>query len=225
MLRISSLSWLMLIGPTAVAQNASLAGTVMFENGTPAANIAVVETRIPEWAEIAENRNWVKTVRSSAQTDSSGRFAFAGLTAGRHVVCAQASGDGILSSCRWGDAGQLLQISAAQARTGITITLRSGTIVTMLFHDPHQRLAGRSNWSPSVMSDVGQFVTARRDADQSNGVLKFLATVPKDHVGFIVLDRQFAISGDTGIVLRNNIPAMPFSAGKRDNVTLNFSIQ
>jgi hypothetical protein len=206
----------------ALAQNGAASGSVTDESSLPVAGAVVSFSRIPAGLRSPNgtSRALEPPFSTSAATGTDGKFAVTALPAGEYYVCAVGPLPQDLGSCEWGGAVTTIQVGSSSVLSGLSLGIRSGTLLSIYVSDPNGRIqqapaAAQApvhlNIGVGAISDTGFYKPASLVSIGAGGA-EFIVAIPKTGRVRLLLDAPFPINDSSGGPVASRKPGLSISA-------------
>jgi hypothetical protein len=209
----------------AVAADAtsSISGAVLDDSGKAVSNVLVDVHRVRQFTRDQTGRLVGEATNFSAAmiTDANGNFTATGLPSGQYLACAYPNGLGYLSNCEWNPTVPALSVGDGAQLTNLTLTVRKGTVVSIVAADPAHLVTPPSGpvaipsghyFFPSVKTAAGYFSVARLSAD-SAGQHTYSVTIPKTETVELFFDSDLSVISANAQAIPTGTPSGLLIAG------------
>jgi hypothetical protein len=220
----------------AVAADAtsSISGAVLDDSGKAVSGVLVDVHRVRQFTRDQTGRLVGEATNFSAAviTDANGNFTVIGLPSGQYLACAYPSGWGYLSNCEWNETVPALTVEDGTQLTNLTLTVRKGTVVSIVAADPAHLVTPPSApvaipsghyFFPSVKTAAGYFSIARLSAD-SAGQHIYSVTIPTTATVELFFDSDLSVIGANGQATLKGTPSgLLVTGGAATTITVSLS--
>jgi len=184
-------AWILAVAPAA-AQNGSIAGIVVDDQGVPAAGSRVRYDTPGRMSGpnglLVPNPSYVF---GSVTAGIDGKFSISGLPPGAYTLCASGAMQSQLSQCQWVNSGTHVTLAQGQVVTGVVCEVAEGTVFVFTVTDANGKIrdladqagAGRGIPLTGANFGIGGFVGSRYVGatlvSNSGGIRTYTLAVPK----------------------------------------------
>jgi hypothetical protein len=193
--------------PVPVTGNTSLSGTILADDGTPAAGATLLYTKWPVYTRggpLGSMQLLDAGFGKSVTVGSSGAFSVSGLPAGNYFLCATPAQTTQVSDCRWDTIG-MIALSGTQQLTGLVRHVHEATALNIVANDPNSEIqlpGAYGNVAPVHRFFVGVVsggIYVNAPLISSTAVQKtYSVLLPQGRSAQLFIDTQFTVTDANG---------------------------
>lgn len=229
-------AWMVAAAPAA-AQNGSIAGIVVDDQGVPAAGSRVrydTPGRMPgPKGLLVPDPSYVF---GSVTAGMDGKFLISGLPPGAYTLCASGATQSQLSQCQWVNGGTHVTLAQGQAATGAVCQVAEGTVFVFTVTDTNGKirdLADQAGSGPRIPLTganfgLGGFVGSRYVGatlvSNSGGIRTYTITVPKGASLAPYVGTALTVTDASGVAITTGSARAPVPANGASQVALSFVV-
>jgi hypothetical protein len=204
---IQSYSIAQVAAPAPAAGSAGLSGTLLADDGSPAAGATLLYSKWPVYARGGPSGSLQLLdagFSKNVTVGSSGVFSISSLPAGNYFLCATPMQTTQVSDCRWDTIG-MIALSGTQQLTGLVRHVHEATALNIVVNDPNSEIqlpGAYGNVAPAHRFFVGVVsggIYVNAPLISSTAVQKtYSVLLPQGRSAQLFIDTQFTVTDANG---------------------------